>query len=310
MSKNTALNSYVKFNENLSVSLIKVESELYDSLATAKKNRNLSRATTVLYTNFLQTLDAFYFSPDNAFAGTTYSVYRKIPTQTYWDFVCEVSNENQFTDYNVVNSNEYQYMVVVSLRQSNGNYMYQTYQFSNDDGDTIPVKWNSWSICNIEESDQEGIYYKVGDTWLLGLNLTDENLTQNLDITAWDTLGQYPKISKGVRNYDGATFTSLLGQMERLNCGSNSTQIAETGKYTEAITPNGREVEKLIAWKEFCNDGELKLLKDIKGNSWVVQIVENPTNNINSISYNMPTTISFSWKEVLNINDISIITVG
>jgi hypothetical protein len=29
-------------------------------------------------------------------------------------------------------------------------------------------------------------------------------------------------------------------------------------------------MDKLNAWREFCADGELKLLRDIKGNGWIV----------------------------------------
>ena len=89
------------------------------------------------------------------------------------------------------------------------------------------------------------------------------------------------------------------------------TEEVETDyRYTERINISnryGREVEKYQAWKEFCNDGELKLLKDVKGNSWIVQIVDNPSNSIANNIHSMPTTISFNWKEVLNTEDISIV---
>ena len=69
-------------------------------------------------------------------------------------------------------------------------------------------------------------------------------------------------------------------------------------------------MEKLIAWREFCNNGKLKLLKDTKGHAWVVQITDNPSRSIDVRSERMPTTISFNWIEVEDISSVSIIVIG
>ena len=68
-----------------------------------------------------------------------------------------------------------------------------------------------------------------------------------------------------------------------------------------------REVEKMQAWREFCNNGRLKLLKDIKGNAWIIQILANPSRKVDIQAGIMPTAISFEWQEVEDINSVSII---
>jgi hypothetical protein len=39
---------------------------------------------------------------------------------------------------------------------------------------------------------------------------------------------------------------------------------------THKKNPYALETEKLDAWLDFCTDGELKLLRDMKGNAWLV----------------------------------------
>ena len=68
------------------------------------------------------------------------------------------------------------------------------------------------------------------------------------------------------------------------------------------------ETEKLIRWREFSTNGKLKLLKDIKRNMWIIQIVSTPSYEIDNKGNVLPTTISFDWEEAMNINDFTIIS--
>ena len=56
------------------------------------------------------------------------------------------------------------------------------------------------------------------------------------------------------------------------------------------------------------NNGSLKLLKDYKGNSWVIQVTSAPTYNINMQSNLLQTIIFFSWQEALDVDSISIVS--
>lgn len=84
--------------------------------------------------------------------------------------------------------------------------------------------------------------------------------------------------------------------------------------YTESISIDDgyfNEMEKTNAWKSFCSNGKLKLLKDRKGNKWIVQIAENSTRKVHDQSTEQLTTISFNWEETMDHTNISIIeTVG
>ena len=330
------MESYVKYNQNVTVNFVKVESKIYSGLDAAKQAKSKISNATVLYNDFLDSLNALYYPPSTstAYAANRCYIYRKAHSQTYYDYVCMLDEAIALNDYNVHNNDDYEYMAVVAMEETSGTLFYRISENLDDDNkpEWIHTRWSDWSICNIEPSAQDDtVYYKTGNVWLLGLNLNDESLTQNIGVTAWDTLGKYPKISFGEKNYEGSTVTCLLGSMkevvddkisiakqkydsteETIVC-STEDRLETRYRYTERLNISdkyGREVEKLNAWRIFCSDGELKLLRDLKGNSWIVQIVESPTHSINQGAFSLPTTISFTWKEVMDVNSISVITEG
>lgn len=47
-------------------------------------------------------------------------------------------------------------------------------------------------------------------------------------------------------------------------------------------------------WVNFCNNGNLKLLKDIRGNKYLVDIVDTPTFETMDETVQQATTISFN----------------
>jgi len=323
---NVEPNSYVRISDNTKVGFVKIENTLYNDMNSMMKNENVKGSTTVLYNDFSSEVDAYYFSSTSTFKNNLCSIYRKTPSQYYFDYVWTLSESINFIDYNIHNNDNYEYMAVVSTPKSDGSYSYRVYENKNEYDKKIysTTNWSDWSICNIEETSEDGIYTKTGSTWLLGLNLTGEDLTQNLSITSWDTLGKYPKLSIGERNYNSSSVTCLLGRMEEVGNGTNDKHFRYTERtnlqtnYSDTNDTNvkkkefkdsaySREMEKLIEWKSFCSDGALKLLKDIKGNAWIVQISDSTSSSLNTTVVNTPVTITFNWVEVMGLDDISIV---
>ena len=317
----TATQSYVKFNSLINVDVIKVDKTINKSFDEAILRKDEMLSTTVLHNTFNETIDASYFAPDSSISGANFVLYRRTPNQKYYDFVCELKDgEYRFTDYNVVNNEYYHYLAAVELTTSTGEPEYEIYQNREESGELSYAKtsWGSWAICDIEESnDDDSIYVKTGSTWTLMYNIPEEILSQNMSVTTWDTLGRYPKFSLGQRNYDSASFNVLFGLMKEYKQYNTYQDILtdnykQVYQYTERINlddPYSREMEKLIAWKEFCNNGKLKLLKDVKGNAWVCYINGIPTRSINLQSNLQLTTITFDWQEALDRENISIIYI-
>ena len=319
------ISSYVLVNENIKVSKIKCDSILYSNLTEAAANRNNPQTSTLIYTKYERTssksgINADYYSPSSFLNDNTYMVYRKTARQSYYDFICQIKGYNRFKDYNIRSNENYHYLVTVP-RVINGEYQYYYYENLNADlsQQFEQVKWDNWSICSIEElanteekeEDVKIIYQVTSNVWTLGLNMEEPTISQNINVSSWDTLGQYPKFSMGQRNYLSSTFTSFLGKIQEWEVDGGSLKKCS---YTERDFKYGdkysREVDKMNAWKQFISDGELKLLKDNKGNSWIVYITDVPTYSMKTMSNSQPTVISFNWKEAEDVDIVSIVKLG
>lgn len=227
-------------------------------------------------------------------------------------------------DYNVKANAFYHYLV--AYRQNSGSYkMYEdtvTDSLGISSPAYIQTKWDFWTICDIEETDTDGLYVKTGDIWKLRYNMDNSEMTQNNSVTSWDTLSKFPKYSIGEKDYMSATVTCLLGDITEYQSAIEMTETKDSKTvttfrvkteegYTERVNKEdlySREVEKYEAWRKFINNGSLKLLKDYKGNSWVIQVVSAPTYNTNLQTNLMQTVVSFQWQEALDVDSISIVS--
>lgn len=315
--------SYVRVNSLINVDLIKVDTNISDTFEQAMTQKEKMLSTTILHNSFKTSIDANYFSPEDPISGQNIEIYRKTPYQKYYDYVCTLEEGNyELYDFNIVNQEYYHYLASIELLQSTGESQYLVYQNVTDTGDLryYHTNWSTWSICDIQETTDENIYVCSDKVWVLGYNIENADLVQNTSVTTWDTLYKYPKTSILFKNYSSSTFTGLLGEIreydvyditETQNDGQIIQTITKQTKYGYTERENNdlyaRNEEKLLAWNEFISNGSLKLLKDIKGNKWVVQVQANPIKQINYQAYGMPTTISFDWVEILDSDTISII---
>lgn len=165
-----------------------------------------------------------------------------------------------------------------------------------------------WSIVNlvpIQEDSQIGtdIDTYVADTdnvWLFKYQLENGSLTQNISKNEFSTLGQYSKIGVGRKNFLSGSVSCYLG--------SEIIPLSKVG-YIER-TPASRKVplstnEKAFMvekWRELVATGTPKLLRDTKGQSWIVQIMDGTTTTNESISIK-PDTINFSWRQIADTSD-------
>lgn len=165
-----------------------------------------------------------------------------------------------------------------------------------------------WSIVNLipaQEDSQIGtdISTYVADTdnvWMFKYQLENGSLTQNVSKNEFSTLGQYPKIGVGRKNFLSGSVSCYLG--------SEIIPLSKVG-YIER-TPASRNVplstnEKAFMvekWRDLVATGTPKLLRDTKGQSWIVQIMDGTTTTNEAISIK-PDTINFSWRQVADTND-------
>lgn len=368
MANETEYKNYLFFNSNINVDVLRLDRDTSISLDGVNKDgkdiyaltqEKSITADTILFNTFVSNgeyqIDAQYFDPESEESGATFYIYRKTPYQKYYDYICSLENgATTLRDYNVANNEYYHYLAATEVKTSSG-IKYKIYQNEEETPDNpkyvqdseglyyLPVKWDNWQICDIEETDEENTFIKTGNTWNLGLNMEDSSVTQNISVSMWETLGRFDKYSVGQRNYDSSAITCLLGDMQEiLHVEGSGNTIISKYEYTEdayavskcdyeselskaslqsqsrlkAVTRKNlidnkyqRQYTKTEAWKEFCSNGKLKLLKDIKGNKWICQIQAAPTRTVNGASNYLLTTITFEWREALDASTSVVVQI-
>ena len=218
-----------------------------------------------------------------------------------------------FIDYGVYNNEYYDYVVILKQKDLTtdshlGNMEY-TYSESR-----CKTSFNGWILVDIEKDDDSDSYYVSDQVWNFKYNLESQDLTQNTSVSKWDTLGKYANVYIGQKNYISSGLTCLLGDVGTYYTynGNNFKenfgyfeQPFESVNYddihdiisNEVLTNN---IDKYLSWKTFNNNGNPKLLKDYKGNMWIVQIMENPTVKNADNSQEQVYTISFNWVEIMD----------
>ena len=201
--------------------------------------------------------------------GYTFSVYREKKGTNQLEIVSKMSEGSlSLYDYNIANNETYTYYI---FKESDDYISSAT--LSNE----ITTCWWNWSIVGFTK-DENNIYNVDNDNiWLFDLNIESSAMTQNISKTEYKNFTKYPKISIGKSNYSNGSLTCLLGNV------SNN-------KYNE-------NADLLKAWNEFCSNGEYKLLKDRKGNKYLVDIISTSA-KIDDVVQEQPNTITFSWTEI------------
>jgi len=207
-----------------------------------------------------------------------YVIYRQKIGETLLTKVATVDTSvNKIWDYGVENHTEYKWLVFPATATEFGVSL---------ESAPLTTCWGSWSIIELVPTIYDG-FYNAGEVWIFGLNLDAGEIGQNLDQTIFPTYSQFPKISAGQANYKTLSFSSLIS-----NVSSTSSN------YTDSVSLK-RD------WDAFVAKNLPVLLKDRKGHVYY-GLLQTPTANINNVSGSLPTTISVSFVELGNFEDVSV----
>lgn len=250
--------------------------------------------------------------------------YKRVKYETHiytgrWEPVSVDFSQECFRDFNVVSGCSYQY---IAYPKEKNLYYSGSQQFANSTPDSesqygkpVQVYWSDWSIAELVPVSvkkdipliQKAYRVNLDNIWLFKYNLEVGNQTQNITRNEIKTLGQYSKVSQGKNNSISGSVNCLLGSeiipyskhgyIERRNCDIK-----------KPLTSN-EKIMMLKQWRKFVFSRNPKLLRDAKGQAWIVQIFSNEnTPRINI--YGQPDTISFSWKEINSIENTIIFGEG
>ena len=218
--------------------------------------------------------------------GYTFSIYREVEGTNNLVYVARLDEGSlSVTDYGVVNNTNYKYYIF----QENDSAVSEAVISNN-----VQTCWWDWSLADLIPSDEDNLYYvDSSNIWKFDLNLSSASMTNTMSTTVYDSLAQYPKVSVGNTNYSTGGITCLLGSISR---DGNSALT-----YQEPAT-------LMDLWKAFCTNGRIKLLKDRKGNAYLVSITSNSA-QIDDILTEQPNTITFNWVQVGDISNTSVVGI-
>lgn len=182
---------------------------------------------------------------------------------------------------------------------------------SNQTGCPVSTSWDEWSICELEPMEYDeniaiinnAYTVNTDQIWLFKYSLETGNQTQNITRNDVQTLGQYPKIGFGKSNYISGDVTALLGS--EIIPYSKQGYIERLGKSRLSPLSTNEKAKMLEQWRKFVSSKNPKLLKDIKGQSWIVQIIGG-SNSPKNLYYQQPDTITFQWKQVADTKNVLI----
>lgn len=222
-----------------------------------------------------------------------------------WMPVVINSNNSYIIDYNISNGRKYKYIVYPTTFSDSE----RLEQYANN-GIGVETNWDSWSLTELipvkTETESPSIkqQYKVisDGVWLFKYDVETGEQVQNFVRTERQNLSMFPRFSQGNQNYLSGSVSCKLG----------SEIVPYTEGYVERLkssitTPlsSNEKIDLLKAWRKMVFSKNPKLLKDRKGQSFLVTINSNtnkPQENISS----QPDVISFSWTQIGTLENIAI----
>lgn len=210
-----------------------------------------------------------------------WQVYRQKEGESVLHFVAKVPAQ-QFSlyDFGVKNNTTYKYILFAETdNRISSPFQQEGY---------VNTNWWNWALIGLEKSStDEGLYYADDENiWLFDTEVTSGALEQNLDKYVINNFTRFPKISSGTKNYLTGTLSAYLSN-------PNYARYEDT-------------IEQYNNFIDFIADENPKLLKDRKGNAWIVATTANNMQYIDKSSEQI-TNITFDFTQLNNLNDISII---
>ena len=232
---------------------------------------------TTLLANFNNSLNAgnAAFVPSDL---KQWAVYKKSSDSPTLQLAAIIpANLNIFTDYNVKNNTSYTYYLYPETENSVGTPIVSK---------EITTKFQSWSLSVLEETNKKN-QYTVSETFLIDFNVQADSLSNNSESAVFQNFTKYPKVQKPHSNYMSGTLSFSQGYF---NANRDMIDTAEL----------------MNRFRNLSNDGKKKILKDRKGNAWLVDITSSVIYSMENTSANQPTRVNLTWTEIGDLSNIAI----
>lgn len=183
-------------------------------------------------------------------------------------------------------------------------------------GDIYTVDSQFWSLVElqpIEEKNktipviQKQFKADLDNVWIFKYDTDLGSQAQNFSKNEINSLGIYPKVGFGIKNYISGDISCLLG--DEIILYSKEGYVERLTNGINRPLSSNEKIRMLEQWKKMAFSRNPKLLRDNKGQSWIVQIFTS-SNTPYSLYVNQPDKISFSWKQINSTEDCLIYGSG
>ena len=234
---------------------------------------------TIMLATFSNTLNASNIS------GTIYGylIHRQKSNETVRYKIAEVNSTiTNIKDFNIGNRATYQYFITPIYMNDGVKSLGEPILT-----DSIQTDFNSWSVIGLAPTTDENVFVvDVDNIWSFYIDIDGGTFSVNEDKTITTGLGKFPKTYVGETNYITGSLSCLIGN------------VSCEGKYYDD------DIEKLEKWRNFCNNGKLKLLKDRKGHIIPCEITDVSYENDDKFD-ELQSSISFNFTQLEDSKNIS-----
>lgn len=311
--------------------VLMIEDELNNSLITAMKI-NVSLDLVNLAANFTGTFDCKTHSVELEIAPNSnspnaqkvYSIYKKEDVEgiTYYSPVAinihvdAAEDKAVVRDFNIATGHKYKYIVYAAVSTDEGSVSAVQSTAAKELSETISPDWDCWSLTELVPTAiaedipaiKKAYTADTQNVWLFKYDVESGDQTQNISKTEQKTLGQFPRFAHGRQNNISSSVSCYLGsEIVNLGCLSESEKIPYAQGYVERLPwktnlTTNQKVAMLQEWRKIVASKNPKLIKDRKGQAFIVQVTSGSNKPTDNIGY-QPDKINFSWTQIASLND-------
>lgn len=187
-----------------------------------------------------------------------------------------------------------------------------------NDGNPVYVQWSDWSIVELNVINPDTLFsnqercpaikkaYKadINNIWLFKYDVEEGTQTINIAKSEFNSMGEFPRFFSGELNSESGEVSCWLGS--EIAKGSIIGYVERRRRSIFAPLSTNEAAAMLADWRKIIKSDKPKLLRDRKGRSWIVQISGGSSSTMGTYP-GRPTKISFSWKQIGDPSDATVI---
>lgn len=225
--------------------------------------------TNVIFWNNLSNTKDWYTNENEIIA-----VYRSEDNSSDYQYLGDYTiNKKYFIDYTACTEHKYKYKLIFTET------MIQV------DTELFETKFDGWTISSLKEINSPIPEFRIDKIWHSNIGIDSGDIVSVMGVQFNEQTGIKPSVTRFNQDYEQGTFTTYVSAIE-----------CKTENFDD-------DIYKVKAWKQFITGDNPFLLKSVKGDCWIVNIIDNPTRNYDESVMQLLTSVTYQWAECENIDN-------